>query len=298
MIALMRQHLQFTFLACVAWLASVAAAKPILVVATTSIIGDWVHNVGGDDVSVVTLVGPDGDPHEYQPAADDSVKLAEAVVIFENGLGLEPWLDKLCESAQAKAARSVVSAGIAVRHASNAQDRDPHVWQNVADGILCVCTIRDELVKVDASNAAGYTARAAAYVAKLKALDGFIGDQIKSIPAARRKLITSHDAFGYFGQRYGIEVSRSALESVTTEAADPSAQQLADVIDQVKASGVPVIFLENIQNPRLIEQIANDADVKVGPPLYSDALGQAGSAGDTYLKMMRYNAKTLTDALK
>jgi len=144
----------------------------------------------------------------------------------------------------------------------------------------------------------GVRARAEDYDKQLDALDAYIAQQINSLPQDRRKLVTSHDAFGYFGQRYGVDISRSALESVTTEAADPSAMQLAAVVDQIKAAGVPVIFRESMQNPKLIDQIASDAGVKVGPPLYSDALGPPGTDGDTYLKMMRYNADVLVNALK
>ena len=166
------------------------------------------------------------------------------------------------------------------------------------NAIVCVGNIRDALAQADPTHAQAYRARADAYDKQLEALDAYIAQQINSLPQERRKLVTSHDAFGYFGQRYGVDISRSALESVTTEAADPSAMQLAAVVDQIKAAGVPVIFRESMQNPRLIDQIASDANVKVGPPLYSDALGAPGSDGDTYLKMMRYNADVLVIALK
>ncbi len=160
-----------------------------------------------------------------------------------------------------------------------------------------VVNIRDALIKADPAHADDYKSRGDAYIKQLADLDAWVQTQINTIPAPRRKLFTSHDAFGYFGQRYGVDISRSALESVTTEAADPSAQQIADVVNQIKASGVPVIFLENIQNPKLINEIASDAGVKVGPPLYSDALGQTGTDGETYIKMIQYNVKTLVASL-
>jgi zinc/manganese transport system substrate-binding protein len=278
----------------------------IQVIATISIIGDWVHVVGADDVDLKTLVGPNGDPHEYEPIPADSISVAQAGLIFENGLGLETWLDKLYESAQSKATRVVITDGIDVRHLSQNEsklaggkddDGDPHAWQNVKNAIVMVSNIRDALVRADAAHAADYKARAAAYIEQLNELDAWTADQIKSIPAAHRKLVTSHDAFGYFGQRYGVEVSRGALESFTTEASDPSARQIAEVVEQIKASGVPVIFLENIQNPKLMNEIAQEANVRIGPPLYSDALGPPGSEGDTYLKMVRYNVRTLVAAL-
>ncbi len=286
---------------------SPAAAGKLRVVATTSIIGNWAGAVGGDQIALKTLVGPDGDPHEYQPVPADSIEIADANLIFENGLGLENWLDKLYSSAGSNATRIVLSNGLDVRHVPESEgsrpngrddDRDPHVWQSVPNAANMVGAIRDALIKADAAHAADYNSRAAAYTQQLTDLDAWIFSQIQSIPPARRKLITSHNAFGYFGQRYGIDVARSALESVTTEAADPSARQIADVIDQIKASGVPVVFLENIQNPQLMQQVAVDARVKIGPPLYSDALGKPGTPGDTYLKMMRYNVETLVGALR
>jgi len=276
-------------------------------VATISIIGDWVKNVGGDDIELKTLVGPDGDPHEYEPVPGDSIALAQATLVFENGFGLENWLNKLFDSAQSKATRVVITNGVEVRHVPLSEgerpngkddDRDPHAWQNVKNAAITVANIRDALVKADPAHAADYQQRASAYIQQLNDLDTWVQDQINSIPSARRKLFTSHDAFGYFGQRYGLDISRSALESVTTEASDPSPRQIAEVVEQIKNSGVPVIFLENIQNPKLINQIAGEANVKVGPPLYSDALGQPGTDGDTYAKMIRYNVQTLTKALE
>jgi zinc/manganese transport system substrate-binding protein len=282
-----------------------ASAKP-KVIATISIIGDWVKIVGDDNVELKTLVGPDGDPHEYEPVPSDSIAVAQANLVFENGFGLENWLNKLYDSAQSKATRVVITDGVEVRHVPQSEgerpngkddDRDPHAWQSVKNAKAMVGNIRDALVKADPAHADDFKARADAYIKQLDDLDGWVKEQINSIPEGRRKLFTSHDAFGYFGQRYGLDISRSALESVTTEAADPSARQIADVIDQIKASGVPVIFLENIQNPKLINQIASEANVKVGPPLYSDALGQPGTDGDTYVEMIRYNVETLVKAL-
>jgi zinc/manganese transport system substrate-binding protein len=287
----------------IAWAAlpAIAAAdgKP-RVIATTSIIGDWVHIVGGSDVELKTLVGPDGDPHEYQPVPSDDIALSNADLIFENGLGLETWLDKLYVSSQSRAIRVAVTGGVETLHVSNSgenNDLDPHAWQSVRNAGVMVGNIRDALVKSDPARAADYKARAGAYIAQLNDLDAWVQNQINTILPQRRKLITSHDAFGYFGLRYGVDVSRSALESVTTEASDPSAREIAQVVDQIKAAQVPVIFLENIQNPKLIDQIASEANVKVGQPLYSDALGRPGTDGDTYVRMIRYNVNTLVKAL-
>jgi zinc/manganese transport system substrate-binding protein len=279
----------------------------IPVVATTSIIGDWVSVVGGERVDLTVLVGADGDAHEYEPVPGDSVRIARADLVFENGLGLEYWLDAIFSSAQSKARRVVVTRGVEVRSVPAGEgsrpngredDRDPHAWQNVRNAVVMVGNVRDALVAVDPEHGGEYKVRAGAYIKQLEELDAWAEGEIGSIPKERRKLVTSHDAFGYLGVRYGMDISRSALESVTTEAADPSARQIAEVVDQIKASGVPVIFVENIQNPRLINRIAAEAGVRVGPALYTDALGKSGSPGETYLKMMRYNIETLVKALR
>ena len=275
------------------------------VVATTSIIGDWVKIVGGDYVDLKTLVGCDGDPHEYEPVPADSIALANASVVFANGLGLENWLDKLMASARSKAVRIALTDSIQIRRVPTGEqtsstesgDGDPHAWQNIQNAAIMVAHIRDALAKADPSHADQFRANCAAYTAQLNNLDAWAIQQIHSIPPDRRKLVTSHDAFGYFGQRYGIDISGGTLKSVTTEASDPSAQQIAQVVEEIKSSHAPVIFLENIENPRLIQTIASAAHVQVGPPLYTDALGQPGSAGDTYLKMIRYNVDTLVKAL-
>jgi ABC-type Zn uptake system ZnuABC Zn-binding protein ZnuA len=283
---------------------SSSSPQKLKTVATISIIGDWVKIVGGNDVELKTLVGPDGDPHEYEPLPQDDITLLKANVIFENGFGLETWLDRIYSSSDSRATRVVLTQGIDLRHIpatetqnADADDRDPHAWQNVKNASVMVRNIRDALEKADAPHAAAYAARAGAYLRELSDLDAWVQAEIDSLPPARRKLVTSHDAFGYFGDRYGVDISRSALESVSTETSDPSARQLAEVVSQIKASGVPVIFVENVQNPELINQIAEEAGVNVGPPLYTDALGKPGSPGETYVKMMRYNVTTMVKAL-
>jgi zinc/manganese transport system substrate-binding protein len=206
-----------------------ATTEPKLnVVATTSIVGDWVRIVGGDNVELTTLVGPDGDPHEYEPLPSDEIAVADSKVIVENGLGLEAWLDKLYASSQSKAMRVVAANGIEVRHApatetasisgDNPDERDPHAWQDVADAAVMVANIRDGLVKADPAHATEYRARADDYLKQLAKLDQWVRLQINTLPPRRRTLVTSHDAFGYFGQRYGVDVTRNALESVTSEA--------------------------------------------------------------------------------
>ncbi len=247
-------------------------------------------------MQITSLVGPDGDPHEYEPVPGDAVVLSQSNLIFANGLGLETWLDKLYSSSQTKAPLIELARGVDPI-ITTAGEIDPHVWQDVTDAMVMVGNIRDALCRADPSHASQYQRNAAAYSQQLGDLDKWVRDQINSLPPTRRTLVTSHDAFGYFGRRYGMDVSRSALESVTSEASDPSAQQIAQVVSAIKSTGVPAIFLENIQNPHLIQQLAEDAQVKVAPSLYSDALGAAGSDGETYIKMIRHNVNTIVKAL-
>jgi len=312
--------LGFALIACLPTMTPVAAQTPttedpLQVVASFSILGDLVKNVGGDAVEVTTLIGPGVDAHTYDPAPSDLVVLSKADVIFENGLGFEPWLDRFFASAQPSGARVVVTEGITPReagagdaHEGEAQleedgdahehgQFDPHVWHDVANVIIMVGNIRDALVAADPARAELYKANAAAYIAKLEALDASIREQIGTLPEERRKLVTSHDTFGYFADAYGFEVLGTALSSISTEAGDPSARDIATLITQIEEAGVPAIFAENVANPDLMESIAAEAGVALAPTLYTDALGPQGSPGETYIGMMQSNVTTIVDAL-
>jgi zinc/manganese transport system substrate-binding protein len=273
-----------------------------------------VKNVGGEAVEVTTLIGPGVDAHTYDPAPADLVVLTKADVIFENGLGFEPWLDRFFASAQPSGARVVVTEGITPREAgadahegevqledeAGADEHgqfDPHVWHDVANVIVMVGNIRDALVAADPGRAELYEANAAAYIAELEALDASIREQVGTLPEERRKLITSHDTFGYFADAYGFEVLGTALGSVSTEAGDPSARDIATLITQIAEAGVPAIFAENVANPDLMESLASEAGVSLAPSLYTDALGPPGSPGETYVGMMQSNVTTIVDAL-
>jgi ABC-type Zn uptake system ZnuABC Zn-binding protein ZnuA len=245
--------------------------------------------------------------------------LAEADLVFQNGLGFEPWLDDLYAASGSKATRVVVTEPIeptkaaagdehAVESTPAADERiagadqgqgefDPHVWSDAGNAIRMVEVIRDALVKADATHADTYTANAEQYLAKLKTLDDFIVAETNRLPPERRKLVTDHDALGYFAKRYGYEIVGTALGSISTETADPSAGELAELVEQIKAAGAPAIFAENVQNPDLMGRIASEAGVELGPTLYTDALGEPGSDGDTYLKLMRYNVTSIVTAL-
>lgn len=286
-------------------------------VATFSVIGDLVRNVAGDQVELTTLVGGDGDAHTFEPAPQDGVALAQADVIFENGIGFETWLDKLYTSSQSKATRVVATQRVNLlegccccgkdkdgkaapeKKAEHAhEEHDPHVWHDVRNATHMVEVIRDELVKLDPSNQDKYKANAAAYFQQLQDLDKWILTQVAGLPEPNRKLVTSHDTFGYFSRRYGFQVVGTALASFSTEASDPSAAEFAKLVGAIQAAKVPAIFAENVQNPKLMQRLAQEAGVKLGPPLYTDALGKEGSQGDTYLKMMRYNVTSIISSLK
>jgi ABC-type Zn uptake system ZnuABC Zn-binding protein ZnuA len=287
------------------------SGEPVQAVASFSILGDLVKNVGGEAVAVTTLIDPGVDAHTYDPAPVDLVVLAEADVIFENGLGFEPWLDGFFESTQPPGTRVVVTEGITPREVGQDADEheeeedagdghgqfDPHVWHDVANVIILVGNIRDALVATDPARAELYEANAAAYIAELEALDASIRGQVGTLPPERRKLVTSHDTFGYFADAYGFEVIGTALGSISTEAGDPSARDIATLITQIEEAGVPAIFAENVANPDLMESIAAEAGVVLAPPLYTDALGPQGSPGETYVGMMQSNVTTIVDAL-
>lgn len=275
-----------------------SVSSNLKVIATFSFIGAFVQNVGGDKVEVITLVGPDSDVHDFEPVPSDSGRLAEAQIIFENGLTLETWLDNLYTSAESKAMRVVVSEGITPRKGEEQGEFDPHVWQNPQNAVVMIKNIAAALVKADAANASTYAANADAYVAKLEALDKEIAAMVEQIPADERKIVTSHDALGYFAEQYGFTVVGSVIPALSTEAGDPTAQDVAKIVDAIKAEGVKAIFLESMANPKLVERVAQEAGVKVGPELFTDALGAPGSAGGTYIEALRFNAKTLVELLK
>jgi zinc/manganese transport system substrate-binding protein len=289
------------------------SGEPVQAVASFGILGDLVKNVGGEAVAVTTLIGPGVDAHTYDPAPADLVVLTKADVIFENGLGFEPWLDRFFASAQPSGARVVATEGITPREAGadelegeaqveedGADEHgqfDPHVWHDVANVIVMVGNIRDALAIADPARAELYEANAAAYIAELEALDATAREQVGTLPPERRKLVTSHDTFGYFADAYGFEVIGTALGSLSTEAGDPSARDIAMLITQIEEAGVPAIFAENVANPDLMESIAAEAGVTLAPPLYTDALAPPGSPGDTYVGMMQSNVTTIVDAL-
>ena len=278
------------------------------VIVTYSVLGDLVKNVAADCAEIVILVGPDGDAHTFEPTPKDGIGLADADLVFENGIGFEPWLDKLHAASNSKARRVVVTQGLAILEGEcNHNDKvgekhehedDPHVWHEVENSIHMVGIIRDKLAEVDPVNSEKYKTNSTKYLKRLEALDLWVLAQVEILPKDRRKLVTSHDTFGYFANRYGFQVLGTLLSSFSTEASDPSPVTFAKLVDSIKAAKVPAIFAENTQNPKVMERLAREAGVKLAPPLFTDALGKPGSQGDTYENMIRSNVTTIVDALK
>ena len=269
-----------------------AYAKNLKAVATISIIADVVKNVADSAIDLVVLVPPDGDAHEYEPIPADSVNISKADIIFENGLYLEHWLDKIYSASGSKARRIVVSRGISPRtFEDNSREVDPHAWQDVNNVILYTQNVRDALIMIDPSNKDKYSENAESYIQQLRSLNVWVREQVALIPADKRKIVTNHDALGYFAGRYGFQIIGAVIPSATTEAADPSAKQTADLLNIIRANGVHAIFSENMASPKLAQILSQEAGIQMGPELYTDALGNSGSKGDTYLKMIKYNVE-------
>ena len=271
------------------------ADDKLKVVASISIIGDLVKNVGGDRVEVATLVGPNSDAHVFSPTPTDAKTLGAAKVVFVNGMGLEGWMTRLTAASGAKLAPVVVTAGVKPRQEQGGhQAIDPHAWQSVANAKIYVANIRDGLKKADPAGAATYDTNAKAYLDGLDALEREVREAIGKIPPERRKIITTHDAFGYFGQAYGVQFIAPSGVAADSE---PSARDIAKIIAQVKRQNIPAVFMENISDPRMMQQIARETGAKIGGTLYSDALSDASGPAATYVDMVRSNVRELAAAL-
>jgi zinc/manganese transport system substrate-binding protein len=268
------------------------AQEKINVVASFSILGDFAKNVGGERVSVTTLVGANSDVHVYTPAPVDAKKIADAKLVIINGLGLEGWLPRLVQSSGGKAAILAATTGIAPRRLGS--DADPHAWQSVVNAKVYVANIRDALIAADQAGAPTYRVNADAYLAKLDALDREVREVVAQIPQARRKVISTHDAFGYFAAAYGIAFI--APQGVSTES-EASARDIAAIITQIRTGKIPAVFLENISDPRLMRRIAAETGARIGGTLYSDSLTGENGDAPTYIELVRHNIKALTSAL-
>lgn len=270
------------------------------VVASFSILADFVREVGGERVALTTLVGPDGDAHVYSPSPADAKAMAAASLVVVNGLKFEGWLTRLLKSSGTKAKLATATEGVTPLkmqddgHGHGHGGEDPHAWQSVSNAKVYVANILKALSAADPTGKAIYEANAAAYLGRLDALEAEIKTAVARIPADRRKAITSHDAFAYFAKAYGIAFV--APQGVSTEA-EASARDVGRIIRQVKAQKVPAVFLENISNPRLAEQIARESGARIGGRLYSDALSGSDGPAGTYIAMMKHNISQIEKAL-
>jgi len=284
-----------------------AADAPLKVVASFSILGDMVRQIGGEHVELATLVGPDGDAHMFEPTPADAEKLASARLLVVNGLGFESWLPRLVEAAGFAGTTVVASEGARLRSLDEAEEhdhaeddhhhhghQDPHAWQDLANGVTYARNIGQALAEADPAHAEDYRRAAEAYALRLQELDAQVRAEIAAIPPGRRKVVTSHDAFGYFGDAYGITFIAPVGRSTEAE---PSAFDVARIIDQIRQENISAVFVESIANTRMIEQIAQETGATIGGALYSDAL--TGPEGDapTYEKMFTWNVRQLTRAM-
>ena len=263
------------------------------VVASMSIIADFAEQVGGERVEVTTLVPIGGDPHVHEPTPADARAVNDADLVLGNGVGLEPWFDAIV----AGSGREVVTVTDELAHLVVDDDEgepDPHLWMVPSLAAAYVERIAEELAHLDPEHAPVYRDNAAAYVDRLEQLDEELAAELEQVPASRRTLVTSHDAYSYFADRYGLDVE--AVVGVSTEE-EPSARRVQQLIDLVRDTGVPTIFVEATVNPSVIERIADDAGVEVGDPLYGDSVGEPGSGAEDYVGMMRANVAALVEGL-
>jgi zinc/manganese transport system substrate-binding protein len=273
---------------------SVAADPPVRVVVSFSILGDIARQVGGPDVVVTSLTGPDSDVHVFEPRPEQARLLANAQLFVINGFGLEGWLPRLTSSARYRGPVVVATQSITPISTAEGGERtalpDPHAWQDPRNGVIYAENITRALVDVDPKHAEAYLQRFGRYKSELEAVDQKVRDDLGTIPAEKRRVITTHDAFAYYGKAYGVTFL--AAEGISTDS-EPSAQTIAALIRQIRREGIKALFLENVSDPRLIETLAREAGTKPGPPLFSDALSGPDGPAPTYIRMIEYNTATL-----
>ncbi len=280
--------------------AATGGAGPVKAVATFSILGDLVRQVGGERVEVTTLVGPNGDAHVYSPTPADGRRLTDARVIFTNGLNFEGWIDRLIKSSGAKAPKVEAARGVKPLagdehgHGHGHGGPDPHAWQSIGNAKIYAANIRDALIAADPEGKAAYEAQAAAYLARLDEVEAEAKSLAARIPPERRKIITSHDAFRYFEAAYGIDFV--SPQGVSTEA-EASAKDVGRIIQQIRREKIAAVFVENVSDARLMERIAKETGARIGERVYSDALSEPGGPAGTYIDMMRHNIRAFSAAL-
>jgi ABC-type Zn uptake system ZnuABC Zn-binding protein ZnuA len=276
--------------ACAAQEGAPGGSSGTTAVATTSPVGDLARAVAGGRAGVRQILRPNSDPHEYEPRPSDVGAVAAADVVLRSGGDLDEWLDGVLENAGTDAKVVTLLDAMPARRDGDAVD--PHWWQNPRNAIRAVRAIRDALVRADPAGETAYNANAAAYVARLRNLDRAIAACMDAIPAVRRRLVTDHDALGYYADRYAIDVIGTVIPALSTQA-QASAGEVARLVRTIRRARVTTIFPEGSANPKLARAIARDARVRVGPALYADTLGSAGSAGETYIGALRFNTQAL-----
>lgn len=274
-----------------------AMAKTVDAVASFSILGDIVHEVGGEHVKVTTLVGPDGDPHSFEPSPKDSKAINASDVVFVSGLGLEGWIDRLVTASGYKGHLVTASEGVNSRkmEEDGKQITDPHAWNSMANGVIYATNVMNALIKADPEDADYFRQRGKAYIEQLQKLDAWAKTEFTGIPQSKRKVLTSHDAFGYFGQEY--HVSFMAPVGFSTEA-EASASGVASLIKQIKEQQVKTYFIENQTDTRLVKQIAAASGAQPGGELYPEALSGPQGPATTYIKAFKHNVETIVASMK
>ena len=274
---------------------SLSAAEKLQVVTSFSILADMTHQVGGEHIQITNMVGPDADAHTYEPTPDDAKALLKAKLIIKNGLGFEPWLDRLVSSSETKAPLISASHGVIPRSLEEDGESipDPHAWHNLANTELYINNIAKALIAADPANKADYQRNSQTYLKQIHTLLAEAKAKLGSLPPGNRKIVTSHDAFGYLGQAYGIDFM--APQGLSTER-EPSASEVAALITQIRQAKVKAVFMENIKDARLLKQIADESGAQIGGTLYSDALASSGPAS-TFAGLFEHNLNTLYNAL-
>ncbi len=276
--------------------ATLRAAPALPVVATFSVLADMVREVGGDAVAVTMLVPFDGDAHSYEPRPSDLVAVQQARLVVTNGLGMEGWIDRLLRNAGGDAVRVVATEGVVPRRMQEGANAliDPHAWQDPRNGERYAANIEAALARADPDRAMLFHANAARFIAAIRQTDDWIAQQIQTVPEARRKIITSHDAFGYFGARFGVTFL--GVQGLSTES-EPTPREMAALVQQVRRAHVHTIFIENMTDPRLADTLAQEAGAVLGPTLYSDALSPPDGPAASYLAMFHHNVPLFVAAM-
>lgn len=274
------------------------AANSDLVLVTLSPLADVVKNVAGDDLRVLALVPPDADPHAFSPTPDDARKMEEARAVFRVGHGIDDWLSRLTQSSGAATPLFDLTRGMTLEPLAQSRDVDPHFWMDPLRVLAMTRTVRDDLSTLQPKSAAAFRRRADDYQKQLRALDAWTKSRVALIPKERRKLVTSHDAMGYFARRYGFEIVGFAVPGGGTDESGANARSIAALIEQIRAAKVPAVFVESATNPALMERIGSEAKVRVVADLHIDSLGKPGSPSGTYLGFYRENVDKIVEALR